>query len=64
MNYAQAVGGPKTKDYMRKSLNCKAEVELGRKLSDDEDQLLSKKFSIDHVYDCTEKVNFIRFRSC
>jgi hypothetical protein len=63
MNYAKAAKGPKTKDYMLKSLNSKAEVELGHKLSDDEALLLSNKFSFNHVYDCTEKVNFFKFRS-
>ena len=56
MDYSQAVKGSRTRLSMLSSLNSRAEVELGHKLSSDHISKLSKKFSLHYVFDVTEKV--------
>ena len=56
MNYAKAVKRPKTRTYMANILQSKAEIEFGFELSTVEVSRLLKRFSIDYVFDVTEKV--------
>ena len=56
MNYAKAAKRPKTRTFMSNILQSKAEIEFGFELSTVEVSRLLKRFSIDYVFDVTEKV--------
>ena len=64
MYFAQAVKGPKTRSFMLNTINSKAEVEVGHKLSTDEVSKLTQRFSIDYVFDATERVRLFDINSC
>ena len=56
MDFSKAVKGTQTPQSMLKSINSRAEIELGRKLLDEEISELSKKYSLQYIFDTTEKV--------
>ena len=59
MNFAKAVKGPRTRSYKLNFLNSQAEVELGHKLSNAEISQLANRFSIDYVFDTSERVRIL-----
>ena len=56
MDFSKAVKGTQAPQSMLKSINSRAEIELGRKLLDEEISELSKKYSLQYIFDTTEKV--------
>ena len=56
MNYAKALKGPRTRGYMLNALHSQAETEIGHKLSKEEVSPLLQRFTIEFVYETTNKV--------
>ena len=58
MSYAQVTRGRKTRGFITQSLQSKADLELGRKLSPEELTKLSERFSLETVFNSCEKVYY------
>ena len=59
MNYAKAAKRPKTRGYTLNGIHSAAEVEFGFELSKEVVSKLLQRFTIDYVFDATEKVCFL-----
>ena len=56
MNFSKAVKGQTTRSVMLNTIQSKAEVELGHKLSNGDISMMSKRFSNDYISHNIEKV--------
>ena len=61
MDFSKAVKGTKTPQSLLSSINSRAEVELSRKLLKEEISDLSDKYSLQYVFDTTEKVIILKY---
>ena len=60
MDFSKAVKGTQTPQSMLKSINSRAEIELGRKLFEEEISEISKKYSLQYIFQTTEKVIIVK----
>ena len=56
MSYAQVTKARRTRGFITQSLQSKADLELGRKFSQEELNKLSERFSLDTVFNSCEEV--------
>ena len=56
-NYASVAKGPMTRNFKINSIQSKAQLELGKNLSKEDVSKLAQRFTLDKVYETTEKVS-------